>query len=58
MTWRKKEALGEKPIPVLLCPSQIPHRMPCGSNPHLFNEKPAINHLSYGMTRNMFMTTQ
>jgi len=59
MTWGEK--LGEKPVPVLLCPPQIPHRMPCGSNPHFFSEKPAINHLSYGMAHNMFMmfmTTQ
>jgi hypothetical protein len=61
MTWGKKDALGEKPVPVLLCPPQNTHRMPCGSNPHLFCERPAINHLSYGMAQNvfmMFMTTQ
>jgi hypothetical protein len=61
MMWGKKEAFGEKPVPVLLCPPQIPHRIPCGSNPHLFIEKPATNHPSYGMAPNMLMmftTTQ
>jgi hypothetical protein len=43
----KPKYSGEKPVPVPLCPPQIPngHR---GSNPGLRGEKPAPNRLSHG----------
>jgi hypothetical protein len=37
------EVRGEKPVPVPLCPPQIP-----GSNPDLRGERPATNRLSHG----------
>jgi hypothetical protein len=40
----KTEELGEKPVPVPLCPPQIP----LGANPGRHVERPATNHLSHG----------
>jgi hypothetical protein len=42
------EVFGEKPVPVPLCPSQIPHGLTRGSNPGLRGEWPATNSLSHG----------
>jgi hypothetical protein len=38
--------LGEKPVPVPLCPPQISHGLDLGSNPGLRGERPATNRLS------------
>jgi hypothetical protein len=43
----KTEVLGIKPVPVTLCPSQIPHGS-TRSNRGLRGERPATNHLSHG----------
>ena len=40
--------LGEKPIPVPLCPPQISHGLDLRSNPGLRGERPATNRLSHG----------
>jgi hypothetical protein len=40
--------LGEKPVPVPLCPPQISHVLDLGLNPGLRGERPATNHLSHG----------
>jgi hypothetical protein len=40
--------LGEKPVPVPLCPPQISHGLDLGSNPGLRGERPATNRLSHG----------
>jgi hypothetical protein len=40
--------LGEKPVPVPLCPPQISHGLALGSNPGLRGERPATNRLSLG----------
>jgi hypothetical protein len=40
--------LGEKPVPVPLCPPQISHGLDLGSNPGLRGERPTTNRLSYG----------
>jgi hypothetical protein len=40
--------LGEKPVPVPLCPLQTPHGLTPGSNPGLRGERPATNRLSHG----------
>jgi hypothetical protein len=40
--------LGEKPVPVPLCPPQISHGLDPGSNPGLRVERPATNRLSHG----------
>jgi hypothetical protein len=40
--------LGEKPVPVPLCPLQILHGLDLGSNPGLRGERPATNRLSHG----------
>jgi hypothetical protein len=38
--WRgKTEVLGEKPVPVPLCPPQIPHGLDPGSNPGLRDDR-------------------
>jgi hypothetical protein len=37
-----------KPAPVPLCPPQIPHDLPPGSNPGHCGGKPATSRLSYG----------
>jgi hypothetical protein len=39
--------LGEKPVPVPLCPPQISHGLDLGSNPGLRGERPATNRLSH-----------
>jgi hypothetical protein len=39
---------GEKPVPVPLCPPQIPHGRTPGPKPGLRGERPATNHLSHG----------
>jgi hypothetical protein len=44
----KTEALGEKPVPVPLCPPQTPHGTDPGSNPGLRSGRPATNRLSHG----------
>jgi hypothetical protein len=38
--------IGEKPVPVPLCPPQIPHGL--GIEPGLRSERPATNRLSHG----------
>jgi hypothetical protein len=40
--------LGEKPVPVPLCPPQISHGLDLGPNPGLRGERPATNRLSHG----------
>jgi hypothetical protein len=40
--------LGEKPVPMPLCPPQISHGLDLGSNPGLRGERPATNRLSHG----------
>jgi hypothetical protein len=40
--------LGEKPVPVPLCPPQISHGLDLGSNPGLRGERPATSRLSHG----------
>jgi hypothetical protein len=47
----KAEVLGEKPVPVSLCPPQIPHGLTPGSNPGLRGGKSAANRLSHGTAR-------
>jgi hypothetical protein len=42
--------LGEKPVPVPLCPPQISYGLDLGSNPGLRGERPANNRLSHGTT--------
>ena len=44
----KNRQLGEKPVPVPLCPPQISHGLDLGSNPGLRGERPATNRLSHG----------
>jgi hypothetical protein len=49
LNWQgKTEVLGEKPVPVPLCPPQIPHGLTPGSNPGLRGGRPAANRLSHG----------
>jgi hypothetical protein len=51
MEWNwqgKAEVLGEKPLPVPLCPPQIPHGLTPGPNPGLRGGRPAANSLSNG----------
>jgi hypothetical protein len=43
----KTEELGEKPVPVPLCPPQIPHSDP-STNSGLRGDTPATNRLSHG----------
>jgi hypothetical protein len=45
----KTEVLGEKPVPVSLCPPQIPHGLTRGSNPDLRDGRPVANRLSHGL---------
>jgi hypothetical protein len=40
--------LGEKSVPVPLCPPQISHGLDLGSDPGLRGERPATNRLSHG----------
>jgi hypothetical protein len=40
--------LGEKPVPVPLCPPQISHGLDPGSNSGLRGERPATNRLNHG----------
>jgi hypothetical protein len=47
----KTEILGEKPVPVPLCPPQIPHGPTPGSNPGLRGEMTATNRLSHGAAK-------
>jgi hypothetical protein len=42
--------LGRKPVPVPLCPPQIPHGLTPGSNPGLRGGRPATNSPSHGTT--------
>jgi hypothetical protein len=44
----RTEVLGEKPVPVPLCPPQIPHRLTLGSKSGLRGGRPAANRLSHG----------
>ena len=44
--------LGEKPVPVPLCPPQISHGLELGSNPSLRGDRPATNRLSHGTALN------
>jgi hypothetical protein len=47
---RETEVLGEKPVPLPLCPPQIPHGLTPVSNPGLRGGRPATNRLSHGTT--------
>jgi hypothetical protein len=47
--------LGEKPVPVPLCPPQISHGLYLGSNPGLRGERPATNRLSHGTATHMHL---
>jgi hypothetical protein len=47
--------LGEKPVPVPLCPPQISHRLDLGSNPGLRGGRPATNRLSHGTAINKYI---
>jgi hypothetical protein len=52
MEWNwqgKTEELGEKPVPVPLCPPQIPHGLARDRTPGLRGGRPAANRLSYGI---------
>jgi hypothetical protein len=51
---RENRQLGEKPVPVLLCPPQISHGLGLGSNPGLRGERPATNRLSHGTASALF----
>jgi hypothetical protein len=44
----KTEVLGEKPVPVTLCPPQIPYGLTPASKPGLRGGRPAANRLSHG----------
>jgi hypothetical protein len=48
----KNRQLGEKPVPVPLCPPQISHGLDLGPNPGLRGERPATNRLSDGTAIN------
>jgi hypothetical protein len=48
--------LGEKPVPVPLCPPQISHGLDLGSNPGLRGDRPATNRLSHGTAMNTLVT--
>jgi hypothetical protein len=50
--------LGEKPVPVPLCPSQISHWTDPGSNPGLRGERPATNRLSHGTAADLLTALQ
>jgi hypothetical protein len=45
----------EKPVPVSLCPPQIPHGLIPGSNPGLRDGRPATNRLSHGTALHIFI---
>jgi hypothetical protein len=47
--------LGEKPVPVPLCPPQISHGLDLGSNPGLRGERPTTNRLSHGTAQTIFI---
>jgi hypothetical protein len=53
----KTEELREKPVPVPLCPPQIPHGLNRALNPGLCGERPATNDLSHG-TAHTSLTSQ
>jgi hypothetical protein len=46
--------LGEKPVPVPLCPPQNPHGLTRDRTPGLRSGRPATNRLSHG-TANIFI---
>jgi hypothetical protein len=48
------EELGEKPVPVLLCPPQIPNGLKPGTNQSLHGKRLATNRLSHGMAVTWF----
>jgi hypothetical protein len=50
--------LGEKPVPVPLCPPQISHGLDLGSNPGLRGERPATNRLSHGTAFHSSLPTE
>ena len=53
--WQAKtEILGQKPVPVPLCPLQIPYGFDLEFNPGLQGERPAINCLGHGMVKTFF----
>jgi hypothetical protein len=47
-TEKNRSTRGEKPVPVPLCPPQIPQGLTPGSKPGLRGERPATNRLSHG----------
>jgi hypothetical protein len=44
----KTEVLGEKPVPLLRCPPQIPHGLTRDRTRRFRGERPATNRLSHG----------
>jgi hypothetical protein len=54
---RENRQLGEKPVPVPLCPPQISHGLDLESNPGLRGERPASNRLSHGTANLFFLWT-
>ena len=44
----KNRQLGEKPVPISLCPPQTPHGLTRDQTRDLRNERPATNRLSHG----------
>jgi hypothetical protein len=54
----KPEELEEKPVPVPLCPPQIPLGLTLGSNPGLRGGRPAANRLSHGTAISVAVTPQ
>jgi hypothetical protein len=58
---RENRQLGEKPVPVPLCPPQISHGLDLGLNrdrtPGLRGERPTINRLSHGTAKLYFIVT-
>jgi hypothetical protein len=51
---RGHQSTLRKPVPVPLCPSQIPHDMTFGLNLDCCNGMPVTNFLSYGVPHNVF----
>jgi hypothetical protein len=53
----EQKYLGGKPVPVQLCPPQIPHGLTPESNPALRGDSPATNRLSQGTAKLMIYVT-
>jgi hypothetical protein len=48
LTGENRSTREKKPVPVQVCPPQIPHGLTPGSNSDLHDERPATNSLSHG----------